>query len=658
MLGHPGQALNAAFGDQLGVQAGTVYGPVTVHARPKDRDTPVVRTVTPEEISHVTHEFVHPRNFGLAARVLADNRVVVLCGRGAGRSFAARRLLSDLAPKDVAELDPETPLRGIRPDDLTPGHGYVWEAPELERNTLADRDFRQIHGVVRAARCWLVIVLDQASRAPESASTATVTLGPPSASQVALETIGRRRGADGSVEGPTLVLKRCLTSWLAEDDPPDKAVRAADFAIRVDEGTCELADASAELSDDLDASVRNWFEGWSHREYATALTVAFLEYQPQEVIVTHSMALEERFRRAELAEDEKLAPPRLFDKSLARTLRDVRALSEVRVHPGHRTLTLETVRFERRGWAGAVLRHAWRQYPATRAVLRDWAFGNSMVLAFPEAVRRALLTITSGSHEIEPLSVAEQLAGAQSYRVRLLAARTLADLSAQPALEAPTRTLLEGWVAGGTAYQKSTAAMVYSTSFGMKDIGDTLARLAAIGQSPRVTPQNATVAAVLELLGRPEFERSVLNTVVSWTRAEHQSTGLRFVSLSIGLWVAGLWTDPRHRTMFSDVAERNGDAVRSLTRSVVRDPTFGPIALNRLADLAFRASHEAEARRELLRLTKAVVPDLRWWCRWRAGADLAAAHPTQRLRIWHILRAARKAERTLDRERPGGHEEG
>lgn len=97
-----------------------------------------------------------------------------------------------------------------------------------------------------------------------------------------------------------------------------------------------------------------------------------LENQPYDEVVESAIALDLVLRTAEMPEDRRPRPRRLFATSKEQALEAINACVVVRDHPAHRGLREETVRFERQDWAAAVLRHVWPAYPGAQVVLRDW----------------------------------------------------------------------------------------------------------------------------------------------------------------------------------------------------------------------------------------------------------------------------------------------
>jgi hypothetical protein len=639
-----GGTTNTAHGNHYGLQAGMVGGDVTIYSTGSPLPDLVASRTTVEEIDEVRHQFVPPHGIHPARRTLNDHHVVVLCGRGSGRSFTARRLLVDFGCTTVIDMNRDRALHTVRDSDLQRGEGYIWDGRDSGATPFTDREFSVLVSRAKQADCRVVIILDRKGQAPGSAVGNTVQLTPPAASEVALAAIRWR--CPEAAEGPAMVLKSELDEALDDADPPEKATRAAVLAIRVSRGELDARSALDELREDVDGAVARWFALWSGIEIPKAVAVALLEHHPYDEVVPLVLELDEQIRRAELAEDKKLRPRRLFTKSKEELLRDVRAVTVIRDHPKHLGLKEETVRFERQDWASAVLRHVWSEYPVVRAVLRDWMCGTRMLSDFSDATRRALCTIIAQVPAHDPLRMVDWLAGRHRVAQRVLAATTLTHLADDHNLLPLVNQTLEEWADRGAAYRQWTAAVVYGSPFGRRDTHNALVQLAKIGRTSRAVPQNAVVAGVLAMLGDQRHREHVLNTAVSWTNGQNRDNGLRPVSLSLGMWVTGfLWSDLDSREFGKSFPRQ----VDTLVRRVLADKEFGAIALSRLSDLADIAGWDEWSASELVYLATLITPNLRWWSRRRVVTELTDRHPLKRTEIRRSFRTARKVQRTMAR---------
>ncbi|GAA3359483.1 hypothetical protein [Saccharopolyspora gregorii] len=621
--------------DNMGVQSGVIHGDVTMHYGPTEVPL-VAHRKTSEEFERVRQHFVPPGGYPSAERILREKNIVVLSGRGSGRSYAALRLLEDCYPFGVNEVNRERALRSLREEDLEPRQGYVLTVSDLPEQPFTGWEFKQCAGALRAVGSKLVIVVDDPMQVASEAVPDLVSLRSPDPVEVARTEIYRR--CPGEAAEALLRFKENLMSGLDLGDPPEKAVRAADLAIRMHRDELDAERALLLLREQVEDAVARWFEGWSIREYAMALAVAVLENHPYDEVVTESLALDEAFRTAQLREDRPLQPRKVFDKSKQQLLRDIRCQAVIRDHPRHTGLQEETVRFERQGWANAVLRYVWTQFASAHEVLHKW-----LIEIGGEPARHALCHIIAEVPAHRPLRLVTDLAANRSPGKRRLAASAVEALADKHDLLPLVKETLRSWAAGG-AFEKATAAAVYTSPFGLRDLDEALAQLARIGRSSEKTPQDVVIGGMLRLiLDWPEHHEILIDTVVTWSDLRHRKTGLRLVSLNLALWLAG-FTRKADRRIVEQTA-RFEEQIRILVQRALADSDFGVTALRHLSGLILEARVNPGVRKELIRLARLIVPDLsRQQCR-RKVADLAVLYPTRRHDIRRIFRTARKAER-------------
>ncbi|HEX6342068.1 hypothetical protein [Umezawaea sp.] len=638
---------NTTNGNQYGLQAGMVAGNVIIASGGWSVPELMLRRATAEEVDEVRGQFVPPLEMNAARRLLHEHHVVVLWGRGTGRSFTARRLLVDSGCDAVIEMNPDRTPRSVGGSDLKRGEGYLWDLSGSGGSPFADWEFGGLAARARATGCWVVVVLDNRAQVLGGAQDVAVRLTPPSAVEVALATIRYRR-PDAS-EQPSTLLKSEFADALTDEDPPEKAVRAAVLALRVARGELDVASALAELKEDVGNAVAQWFGTRNGIEVPKAVAVALLENQPFEEVMGFGVDLDERIRRAELPEEGKFRPRRVFATSKEALLTEIHAVSTVRDHPRHAGLTEETVRFERQDWAAAVFRHVWREFPSAREVLSEWMCAPEMLRRFADATRRTLCAIVADVPAHEPLTMVDRLASRPRVAHRVLAASMLEHLADDHDLLPLVLDTLEEWAERGSPNRQWTAAVVYGSPFGRRDTRKALAQLAKIGRTDRRSPQNAVVAGVLAMLGDRTHREHVLDEVVSWTDGRNRRNGLRTVSLSLGMWITGILPSDLDSREFAEAYPRQ---VRTLANRVLADPDFGPAALSCLADLALHARWDEGSATALVDLTTMITPDLRWVARRGAVSTLVKTHPAWRRSITRTFQVARKAQRVRAKRRP------
>jgi hypothetical protein len=632
---------NVTNGAMHGVQANDVNGNINIYAAASSEKADlIVRYAAPEDIEDVRGEFVLPGGFATAAGVLSRESVVVLCGEGTGRTFAARRMLvHDLKITKIADMNRSRSLASIREPELEPDTALVLDLRGIRDRPFTDLDFTQCLGVVKDAGCRLVILLDHLFQTPASASKHAVALAAPPAVEVALTTLRRRGHVDGPVE---LTIKEDLAAAL-EGASPDKAVRAADLAVQIHEEGLDVSEAITLLGEEVTDAVARWFEKLDVRGHTYSFAVAVLENQPVEYVWQRALALHQNIRKARLPEDGKLRPVCVLIQPEDQTLREIRAKIEVRDHPKHKGLQERTIRFERHDWARGVFMHMWRQYPAAQEILRDWMCEEATAISFQEESVKAVCDVVRNVPAHEPLAVIWNLASQRLYGRRALAARAVEVLMDDEVVRPLLDKTIERWTKYGNAYEEWTVARIYSSEFGRRDLTASLAKLTEIGKSDKYTPQNAVVFGVLSMLATKEIRGIALDTVVSWTGAKYRRTGLQAITLALGLYVIGFYKNSRD--YFTEFAKVFPKQVKELFKHVLADPEFGELLLEHLGQLAVHARWDQEKAAELIRLTRLIAPDLAWWRRRGPVEAVSFQHPTKRSEIHRIFRTARKVQK-------------
>ncbi|WP_367132553.1 hypothetical protein [Saccharothrix sp. HUAS TT1] len=609
-----------------GVQAGVVHGGIHFGV---ERETKLVALrATRAELDDVRHHFVPPGGFGDAARILAAHGVVVLAGPGTGRSYAARRLLVDVGARDVVEIGRERPLGSF--EDLDEGTGYVWDARETAHSHFGGLDFEQTARRVRADECHLVIVVDTDAQAPAAARGHLARLTAPPAEDVARVEIDRRRVADP--DGPLVLVKGELA--LEDGAPPEKAVRAADLAIRVCAGDLGLDAALAELKEDVEQAVERHLDGLSDLGLALSFAIAVLEHQPYDEVVAGAVKLDEALRKTHVKEDEFRAHPP-FSTSKNALLAAVSATTAVRDHPVHQGLREETVHFARQGWAGVVLRRLSREYPLAQDELWRWMCSPTVTRRFREAVQRALITIVTEVPAHEPLHLLDRLAGSSALTHQTLAAAVAARLDERYG-ELVSQTV-DAWV-DGTAYRQATAAWFSLALSAARPLDEALRRLELIARSPRLTPQNAVVAVVLSLLDAEEHREAVLDAVLRWTTDRK----LARVALPLAMWITGYYPYFRSEELFA----AHPDQLTTLAVRALTDPETSDRAFECLEDLVGEARVKPASEKRLRALARHLAPNPAWIARTRAVRALVVLHPGKRAALNRILRHAHRLRTT------------
>jgi hypothetical protein len=631
---------NVAHGDMNGVQTGDVNGDVNFYGSSKAGPEAglLARYASPEEVLDAKELFVMPGGFTAACAALEANSVVVLCGKGTGRTHAARRLLThESALTTFAYLNRARPLDHLLLDELDEGTAYLLDLSGTNDRPVTDWSFNHGLYVMRQAKCRLVILLDHRDQTPVAAARHSFVLEAPPPVEVAQAALGRREDVD---EVMLQIVKVDLASAL-EGASPDKAMFAARLAVQVYRKDLELTDALTKLQEEAADAVMRWFEKLDVRGHAYSFAVALLENHPYEQVLSRGWNLDERIREAALPLDKNLRPRGVLEQPKIKLLHDIAATTEIRKHPTIPGQTEETIRFQRQDWAAAVFTHMWQQYPAARDILRNWMCDDTSEEA-QDAVARAIYAIVTTVPAREPLALVEHLASERALDRRTVAVTTLVRLTENDRMRGPAEQAMRKWVQAGNAYPLWTVARVYSTPAPHRPPHVVLEMFTEIGKSRRFAPHNAVVAGVLPLLVDEDTQKTALDTVVSWTSPKYRRTGLPKVAIGLSLWVIGFYKQSRPLSVVLNA--RHPDAVQALLDHVLEHDVFGPQLLRHMATMARSATWDADDATELVRLALLISPELGWWRRRAAVRRLCRRHPHMRSAIRRIFRVARRVQ--------------
>lgn len=636
----PRYLLNVAQGDMSGVQTGDVNGDVNYYGNSKAKPETELRAryASPEEVLDAQELFVTPGGFASARAALQANNAVVLCGKGTGRTHAARRLLTyESGLTTFVYLNRARPLDHLQPDELDEGTAYLLDLGGTNDRPITDWAFEQGLNVMRQARCLLVVLLDHREQTPVTAARHSYTLEAPPPVEVAQAALRRLEDVD---EAMLQVVKADLAPAL-EGASPDKAVFAARLAVEVHKNQLTVTEALDKLQEEATDAVAHWFEKLDVRGHAYSFAVALLENHPYEHVLSRGWILDERIRAAALPIDRNLRPRGVLEQPKIKLLHDIAAATEIRKHPTIVGQTEETIRFQRQDWATAVFTYMWQQYPAAREILRNWMCDDTSEEA-RDAVTRAIYAIVTTVPAREPLALVEHLASQTAVGRRTIAVATLVRLTENARMRGPAEQAMHQWVEDGYAYPLWTVARVYSTPAPHRPPHAVLDMFTKIGKSKKYTPQNAVVAGVLPLLLDESTQQVALDTVVSWTSPKYRRTGLPRVAIGLALWVIGFYK--QSRALSAVLNAQHPHAVQILLDHVLNDDMFGPYVLRRMADRAKTATWDDDDATELVWFAQLVSPELGWWRRRAAVRRLCRRYPYMRSAIRRIFRVARRVQ--------------
>jgi hypothetical protein len=630
---------NVVHGNNYGLQTKQVNGGVNYYSAKAEPEAELrARYASPEEVEEAQQLFIAPGGFTTALATLQAHHVVVLCGKGTGRTHTARRLLAhELGLATFSYLNRARPLDRLQPEELDEHAGYLLDVSGTNDRPITDWAFNHALSVMRQAGCLLVILLDHREQTPVAAASQSLVLEAPAPVEVAQAALRLRADVD---EALLHIVKIDLAPAL-EGASPDKAMFAARLAVQVHEKKLDLTEALTKLQEEATDAVARWFEKLDVRGHAYSFAVALLENHPYEHVLRRGWDLDERIREAGLPLDRNLRPRGLLEQPKIKLLRDIAATTEIRKHPTIEGQTEETIRFERQDWSAAVFTHVWQQYPAARDILRDW-MSDDVSEEARDAFVRAIYAIVTTVPAREPLALVEHLASEQNVGRRTVAAKALVLLTENDRMRGPAEQAMREWVKQGRAYRLWTVARVYATPAPHRPPHVVLEMFTEIGKSPRITPQNAVVAGVLPLLADPGTRRMALDTAVSWTARKYRTTGLNTIALALGLWVTGFYDQSKKLSV--TLSTVHPEQVAALLEHVLYDDMFGPHLLRHLADLAMSATWDSKDAAELVRFALLISPQLSWWGRRGAVRRLRRQHPYLRADIRRIFRVARRVQ--------------
>jgi hypothetical protein len=632
---------NEASGDgQSVVQAGTIEGDVHQHSHLHARSGPAEPDLvsggpTPDELAAAGEFFVERSGFDEAEWRLERRQPVLLGGNGNGWYIAALRLLDKRSPSGIAHLNPPRYLNQERAKDLKADFGYVWHA----RQPFDEVEFNDVSEAVRKAGGLLVVLVQHPAEVPHALGDLVVRLDAPDPMDVARACVcaGRSTREDEQLR----VLEQTFGHVLRPGTSPRKAARAAELAVRQEAGELDEGAAVAQFNEELAGAVRKWFdtERWL-TEYVAMVAVSVLEDVTADQVFAEAEKLEKAVREAELPPDKKPRPRRVFQFSRDELLVTIGATVQRRSHPLHTGLTEETVRFARHDWAPALLCHAWVQYPALQPILAEWLEKS----AFAKGVT-ALCTVILGVPASDPLYYVKDFGGSPSYGKRIFAAATLSELAIEHHRRELVAETIERWiqVTRYGVWRKTTAAMAYGLSYGLRSPSESLTQLKRLGQTESVQLLNAVVWATCRLFRRPANQITVLQAMCRWVYLGDRTDGLRTIALSVGLQVVGIERDPEF--YFPPAEELDRPVVRQLTVAlfwhVLRDEVFGARTLQLMLAEALTAHYDPNARERLLELMDMVLAG---GGRGSAMRRLIEHHPRHRRRIRRLFHLVRLLE--------------
>ncbi|TDD09003.1 hypothetical protein E1181_05940 [Saccharopolyspora terrae] len=533
-----------------GVNAGQINGPVNYNnytgsafSKPELHDF----RVSDHDLERAKNHFVPCPGYDDALATLKKSNLVLLRGKGTGRSLAAIRMLVDCGARTISQLNVRRSFDSITDEQLDSDGGFIWQGTESQwQQKIAPRTAERVATWAQRNQCYVVVIVDEVLEV--GLQRFESRLGRPDSTQVAREFL--RSHPDCPTDLVDTILTEDFRAHLRDDSAPNEAEFVAIRAWDVHENKRELEPALADLSREAQYLVADWFhEDRSTIEYAMLVAIAVFTNRDYGDVMSSAEELEEMIAKADEPEDKRLRQRKIFDFSKSVILSSLNATTTWHPHARGASLFRENVHFRRSDWAKWAFRRAWLEYDLFRPVIVDW-MARQAKNGFQWYCAKALHDVITGLPHTDPLEHIKTLASKQSLTSNELAAELLARFADDPGTKDFVEPLLRDWCTGSGFHRKWTAALVYATEHGVRDPERAMARLEAIARSDaRLVP--AVKVAVTSLLSRPINRELILRALVKWTRPHghrrdaEQLSNLRSVGLDCAQAALGL-TDAKH----------------------------------------------------------------------------------------------------------------
>lgn len=658
-----GAVSNKSRGDVNGLQTGVVVGNVTINGPGMLRPDIVARRETLDEFQAGNAVFVEAHGLDRGREMLRrDARVIVISGVGTGRSKAAGRLLYERGVKTVIHLNPRWPLESVREEHLEQGAGCLRICvPDGSGLGFDEGEFQHLSGLMRSTNGYAILLVETDLQVPSVARQWVVPLQPPPFFDVAAAIVRARSDAPEEAIG---LLKTDFAALLTERCSPSRAERAAELAIQVINKTIQIGDALAEFQSDVAHSVANWFGGRPRyrtvEEYSSLLAVAVFPDRPFDLVFQAAQKLAEIIRAVELMEGKAQRPPKVF--GMSRT--DLEGLVNTRIesgpHPKYRGMLDETIGFTDAGWARAVIRHVWLDFPGFHDKIIEWLTDTWFSYDFFEDAASALSYILGEIPAHQPTLRVITLALDRHNSKQELAARTMSLLLLNEQVKDVYEDVALAWLEESTTVsEKCTMAKLCGTSYGQRRPQWALQHLKVLAGASNRSIKSAVVRSMTDLLVKIGNRPIVLEALSQWTKASpaqepaerKRATQRCDAALRSAIWILGLVREGDNRfsaslLFVSDklLSAREQGIVDQLVRRLLREDEFAPDVLAALFHLSTNDGRAADFRA----VARALGTDAIVMSRQSLFMDLTRRYP----RMEHGITALRAAVIELRADSP------
>ncbi|MEV6619574.1 hypothetical protein AB0M83_12570 [Amycolatopsis sp. NPDC051106] len=568
--------------DDKEVKTGLVYGPVA--------DSLVDQAVS---------AFCVPGGYGQASRILAEHRLVLLCGRSSGRSLAGVRLLIDANLHDLKRLDPTRGARELL--DLKQSGstaGYLWNdvnadewCGELDYHVLG----QLAHSLVELD-AYLVVTfanedIDLARARPY---VAEMTPAEPA------EMVRAHLRANGY---PVDLVKALDRDDDLTDCAPWRASEIARLLGAMADGQYSEDDIKATIRRRGDEDVAAWFaDNEDIPARALAITVALMEDSGYNDVAAAAKKLEDILSNPENDELWPYLPPDLFEETRAERLRRIRA--QIQSPDSWQRIDGEPVKFSRPGWGARLLAYAWKEYERIRPALQSWMSDLDGELPWlsdrHEAAMSRFGQMLAKAAEPNPFDwVSSWVTGSRFQQSA--AALILSGLCENSGYVQGVKNRVNWW-ARHTADEKLrfTAALVCRNTFGQDHPEFTLNQLRRLTRECDRYLKREIIRSLKSLLDESSNRGLVLSSLPVWILhggATQQDIATRCAMTALCL-------ETGEPLQFKD---QESVAVRILFTVLLEQPRHRELVLFGLAMWAIAAGTRTELRRHVSRVLKLLL---------------------------------------------------
>ncbi|GHG05364.1 MULTISPECIES: hypothetical protein [Amycolatopsis] len=564
------------------VKTGLVYGPIS--------DSLVEQAVGP---------FCAPSGYGQASRILAEHRLVLLCGRSSGRSLAGVRLLIDANLHELKRLDPTRSARELLDLRRTEhSGGYLWDDVNAEAwcGELDTHVLGQLAHALVELDSYLVVTFANEDIDLERARPYVAELAPADPADMVRAHL-RASGYD------TGLLKMLDQEADLKDCSPWRACEIARLLGAMDDGRFSEDDVKAAIRRRGDEDVAAWFtDNTDIPARALAITVALMEGSGFNVVAASAKKLEDLLSNPENDELWPYLPPDLFAETRAERLRRIRALLEP--PETWQQTDPEPVRFCRPGWGERLLAYVWKEYERIRPILQSWMGDLNdelprMSARHDEAMSRFGRMLAKAA-EPNPFGWVRPWVDGTRFQ-QSMAALILSGLCENSVYVQGTKNRVNSWsrhwVDEGTRF---TAALVCRNTFGRNHPEFALAQLRKLTRNCEDFLQREIVRSLKSMLGEPSNRGLVLSTLPVWILhggATQQKIATRCAVHALSL-------EGSTPLQFGD---QEALAVRILFTVLLEDARHREVVLFALTTWAIRAGTRPTLRRDVGRVLKLLL---------------------------------------------------